>query len=67
MPIKVGQLVEMKLEEDRIILKPDAEDPSVKLDSKDIAGYAEEAIVKEALRNRSIVPRSRTIVNSRGA
>jgi len=55
LPVKVGQLVEMKLEDDRIVLKPIAEDPSVKLEEimgklkpEDIAKEAEEVIVKEA-------------------
>lgn len=54
LPIEVGQLIEMKLEEDRIILKPIAEDPSSLLEEligdiepESISSQAEE-IVKEA-------------------
>ena len=53
--VKVGQLVEMKLDGDRIILKPIAEDPSRRLDEimgklrpEDVARQAEEVIVREA-------------------
>jgi len=54
LPVHVGQLIEVKLEDDRIILKPISEDPSSKLEEligkitpESISNQAEE-IVKEA-------------------
>lgn len=54
LPVKVGQLVEMRLEDDRIILKPIAEDPSHRLEElmgniapEELQRQAE-AVVKEA-------------------
>lgn len=53
--LKIGQLIEIKLEDDTIILKPIAEDPSKKLEeilgglkAEDIAKHSEEAIMDEA-------------------
>lgn len=55
LPLRVGQLVEIKLEDDTIIMKPIAEDPSKKLEeimgglkAEDIAMCSEEAIIEEA-------------------
>jgi len=45
--VKVGQLIEMKLEGDRIILKPIAEDPSSRLEEL-IGNISSESISKEA-------------------
>lgn len=54
-PLRVGQLVEIKLEDDTIIMKPIAEDPSKKLEeilggikAEDIAKHSEEVIMGEA-------------------
>jgi len=52
--VKVGQLIEMKLEGDRIILRPIVEDPSNRLEelignvSPESLSEQAEAIVKEA-------------------
>ena len=55
LPLKVGQLIEMDLEGDRIILKPFSQDPYAKLDElmgkvipKDITRQAEGVIIREA-------------------
>ena len=55
LPLKVGQLIEMDLEGDRIILKPFSQDPCARLDElmgkiapKDITRQAERVIVREA-------------------
>lgn len=55
LPVKVGQLVKIKLEDGKLVLKPIAEDPSGRLEEiigkirpEDIARQAEEVIVKEA-------------------
>ncbi|MEM2106465.1 MAG: AbrB/MazE/SpoVT family DNA-binding domain-containing protein [Candidatus Bathyarchaeia archaeon] len=55
LPIKVGQLIEIKLEDDKLILKPIAEDPPSRLEEiigkirpEDIRTQAEETILKEA-------------------
>ncbi len=55
LPLRVGQLVEMELDQGKIVLNPIAEDPSLKLEEimgklrlEDMSNQAEEVLVEEA-------------------